>query len=351
MKARVPWLTLLLVVANLAMAFVVAFRPELMLEFGFVADQPSLRSAMTHSFVHQNVLHLLGNMLFLAAVGSYVEQAARPWKMAIVYLGGGWAGALVHWLLFRGAGGVGALVGASGSIAACIGFGAVRFWSSRIPVLGKLTAPAWTVAALWLLLQVVGMFVKIGDARGGTAFGAHLGGLVFGLLMSVALGASTDADRDFGHQQISEMEERSPAAKKLAAQQALARHPDDSRALTQLADACRQLGDKEEEVKALLHLLDVGLPPDNSRAVLRLEELYLLTTIDSRRRMRLTTDVNMDAALALLRSVATQKDDPERPQALLELASRKVPGTWAEHLLEDYPMDAATEIARARGLL
>ena len=68
--------TLILIVANLLAAFAVLGIPDLITKLGFHSDAPAVRSALTSLFIHANVVHLLGNMVFLAAVGAAVEMAS-----------------------------------------------------------------------------------------------------------------------------------------------------------------------------------------------------------------------------------------------------------------------------------
>ena len=86
-------MTLVLVAANLAVAFFAPFSP-MMANFAFDPFKPNLLSALTCLFLHDpsNILHLLGNMVFLAAVGPLVESSLGPTKFLVVYLVGGLAG-------------------------------------------------------------------------------------------------------------------------------------------------------------------------------------------------------------------------------------------------------------------
>ena len=74
-KSRLPIITLILIIANLFASFAVAFDPELVMDFGFNPRRPSFLTIFSGLFLHQNLLHLLGNMVFLAAVGAAVELA------------------------------------------------------------------------------------------------------------------------------------------------------------------------------------------------------------------------------------------------------------------------------------
>ena len=87
-------------------------------------------------------------------------------------------------------------LGASGAIAAVLGAYFVLY--PNTPVLGLLVVfpvriPAWAFLGFWFLYQLVeanfGLFSARSDG-GGTAFFAHVGGFVFGLVVARLLASS-----------------------------------------------------------------------------------------------------------------------------------------------------------------
>src|SRR4051812_40788838 len=70
--------------------------PRLIMEYGLWGSHPTLLTFFTHMFIHGGLLHLMGNMLFLWIFGSLIEDALRPWGLALLYLGGGFLAALAH---------------------------------------------------------------------------------------------------------------------------------------------------------------------------------------------------------------------------------------------------------------
>ena len=80
-------------------------------------------------------------------------------------------------------------VGASGFISGVIAGYAVLFPRAKLSfMLGRfifawLTLPAWVAFALWLILQIV--FSTIPQTGGGTAYIAHLGGAVAGIILAL----------------------------------------------------------------------------------------------------------------------------------------------------------------------
>ncbi|MGO9188384.1 MAG: rhomboid family intramembrane serine protease [Streptosporangiaceae bacterium] len=148
-------------------------------------------SWITAMFLHGGWDHILGNMLFLAIFGKNVEDAFG----SLLYLGFYFAAMMMQTamtLLFGAA--QDALVpelGASGAIAAVLGAYFVLYPGSRIrtwifPIF-LVRIPAWIFLGVWFLYQLIeasfGLFSASANG-GGVAFFAHVGGFVFGLLVT-----------------------------------------------------------------------------------------------------------------------------------------------------------------------
>jgi rhomboid protease GluP len=123
----------------------------------------------TSMFVHVNIMHLVGNMLFLFIFGLRAEEMFDTREYIIIYLLGGLAGSLLT-LLF-GPDMVSA--GASGAIFSI--YGAVTIYVRR--AIGQSILSA-LIFSFFLLLLSSGMGVNVL---------AHLGGLVVGLLIGYQL--------------------------------------------------------------------------------------------------------------------------------------------------------------------
>jgi membrane associated rhomboid family serine protease len=162
-RSRLPIVTLILIVANLAASFVVAFDPDLVIDFGFNSKSPSFLTVFTSLFLHQNLLHLLGNMVFLAAVGAAVELATGSARFMIVYLVSGLVGVCTHFLLTMSQAEPSIAIGASGSVAGCAAYYSVRYTRLKVPVAPKKGISVAMVTGVWLVLQLIGAFVHIGN--------------------------------------------------------------------------------------------------------------------------------------------------------------------------------------------
>jgi rhomboid family protein len=80
-------------------------------------------------------------------------------------------------------------IGASGAIAAVLGAFIVLYPTARIVSLALVfivRIPAWVYLGVWFLLQVVEAHTGLA-AGGGVAFFAHIGGFLFGVVVTRAL--------------------------------------------------------------------------------------------------------------------------------------------------------------------
>lgn len=315
----------------------------------FIPGQSDFVTAVLSLFSHQTLWHLLANLLFLAAVGAAVETTTGAWRYAVLYLGGGLVGLGAHAAVVSASGGKTGLIGASACVAACIGFAAVRYGAVKIPILPKVRVPVWSLVVVWVLLQVVG---AVTQSMGGIGFVAHLGGLLWGVLGSFVLNAPSAAAMSEAVAQLERMGERGIGAQRAALVHLVEANTRDAANWLRLAEHDRTLGETEEEIKALLQVVDHGDMHQLEQAVSRLEELNALGQLSPVKRMKLAQHALPTTKGALWRSVALgPSDERERPQALLELAAVDAQGPWIEILERDHPMDPATDLARRRGML
>ena len=151
----------------------------------------------TSMFMHGSWDHILGNMLFLAIFGKNVEDAYGHLRYLGFYIAGGFAATMTQTaitLLFgtAAAGRVPSL-GASGAIAAVLGAFFILYPTARIRTLVVIffvKIPAWVYLGGWFLYQLVeGRFglASASATGGGVAFFAHVGGFVFGALVTARL--------------------------------------------------------------------------------------------------------------------------------------------------------------------
>ncbi len=165
--------------------------------WGLVPTDPRPWAFVTTIFVHVGWLHLLGNLFMLFLAGPPLEDRwGRPLYAAFFVVGG--AAAAAFWMLLSIDVDL-PLIGASGAVAALFGAFMVRFWGSTIRLgyffigmgrvlRGTFNAPAGLLLAAWVAGEIWKAW--LGDRMGsvgGTAYWAHVGGFLFGVVGAAGL--------------------------------------------------------------------------------------------------------------------------------------------------------------------
>ena len=142
-------------------------------------------------FLHGSWGHILGNLWFLYIFGNNVEEAFGHVRYAIFYLASGLAAAALQ--VFAEPSSMIPMVGASGAISGVLGAYLVLYPRARVHNLvflgfwiTTIRLPAWVMLGYWIALQVLGG-VMARSGEGGTAFWAHIGGFVVGILMGFVM--------------------------------------------------------------------------------------------------------------------------------------------------------------------
>jgi membrane associated rhomboid family serine protease len=142
-------------------------------------------------FMHANILHIAGNMLFLWIFGNNVEDALGHLKYLAFYILGGIAALALQVAVAPGS--TAPTLGASGAIAAVLGAYILLYPRARVLTLviiifffTVIEIPAWIMLGIWFAEQAV--FGAVGfttptGSGGGVAYFAHIGGFAFGLLL------------------------------------------------------------------------------------------------------------------------------------------------------------------------
>jgi membrane associated rhomboid family serine protease len=346
--------TLLLLAGNLAAAFAVIMVPDFVSTYGFKTSDPTVATAFSSLFLHANLLHLLGNMLFLAAVGASVELATGSFRYLLVFFLSGLCGVLAH--TFFATGDTEPLIGASGCVAGLIGYYSARYLGLKVPVAPRFSVSVAAVTGVWLVLQVLGMVVHL-NADSSVSYWSHLGGLACGLVLSVVFRTPDLGQRTLSRQRLDEMNQSSPALRLEAAKQHLAQHPGDLRGCREWAEAARTMDDSAEETTALIATLRIM--PDHAASLARLCDLGCINRFPILERRQIADRIKRnepDVAATLLRSVLSEPVDcPQRPEALLELiklrweSNHKEALEYLQELSEKYPHHGALEVVRRMG--
>jgi len=201
---RVPWVTWLLLLANVVVFFYqTSMGDAAMLAFVMrwgavpvrvihpVAYPWSLLTLFTSIFLHGGWLHLFSNMLYLWIFGDNVEDVLGHGGFLLFYVMAGVLAGLAQVLSMPWA--TVPAIGASGAIAGVLAVYLVFFPTAPVRVLvpGLMfmhvtRLPAALVLLMWFLLQLFNGFLSLGVqtmATGGVAWFAHIGGFVVGLIV------------------------------------------------------------------------------------------------------------------------------------------------------------------------
>lgn len=143
---------------------------------------PAELTMVSSLFLHGNVLHLLGNMLFLWIFGDNVEDSMGHGRFAVFYLLCGAAAALTHAIVEAGSNEP--LIGASGAISGVLGAYLMLHPHVKVLVLiifpFTLHLPAYLLIGGWLAVDVYNAATATDTA---VAWWAHIGGFVAGALL------------------------------------------------------------------------------------------------------------------------------------------------------------------------
>lgn len=147
-------------------------------------DSARFSGVITHQFVHADLLHLLGNMLFLWVFGNNVEDRLGRVRFLPFYLLCGLLAALGQALTDPSS--TAPLIGASGAISGVLGAYLVLFPRARVlTIVGiiPLKIPAWLVLGAYIAFQFLYVGDEAQEGGGGVAYWAHIVGFIAGLAL------------------------------------------------------------------------------------------------------------------------------------------------------------------------
>lgn len=151
-------------------------------------DEPRLFQFFTYQFLHADLFHLGGNMLFLWLFGSAVNAKMGHVPYLLFYLAGGQAAAIGFLINHDNP-----MVGASGAIAAVTTAYLALFPRSRITVLywwffiGTFELPSMIMIVFKMIIWDNILAPQFGGGLSNVAFDAHLAGYAFGLVSTCCL--------------------------------------------------------------------------------------------------------------------------------------------------------------------
>lgn len=144
---------------------------------------------ITYMFMHADILHLAGNMLFLWVFGDNIEDAMGHVRFLIFYLLCGAFAGLAHVYMSPDPASASVpLIGASGAVSGCVAayimlHPKVKLWVLILRVIPFQVTAFWALGA-WIIMQFVMALMPQTDA---VAWWAHNGGLLAGVVLIVLM--------------------------------------------------------------------------------------------------------------------------------------------------------------------
>ena len=146
---------------------------------------PAPVTLITSMFLHANLMHVFGNMIFLFVFGDDIEEVLGHWRFLVFYLACGIGAALTFVLSDLSS--TTELIGASGAIAGVISAyllyrPCAKVWCllNIIP----LHLRAYWIIGGWLIVQATEALMGVQD---GVAYWAHIGGLITGAILFIVM--------------------------------------------------------------------------------------------------------------------------------------------------------------------
>jgi len=154
-------------------------------------DKPSFITLFTHQFLHADLSHLFGNMVFLLLTGFAVEAALGHARFLIYYLISGLGAGLLFTFTHSLSGGAGThLIGASGAISgvmamylALFRFRKIEFFYWVFVFTGYFRAAAVIILPAYILKE---LYMLLFTDGANVAYTAHIGGFLAGAALVLA---------------------------------------------------------------------------------------------------------------------------------------------------------------------
>ncbi|HVF46080.1 MAG TPA: rhomboid family intramembrane serine protease [Pyrinomonadaceae bacterium] len=138
---------------------------------------------LSSMFMHGDIMHIFGNMMFLFVFGDNLENLLGHIRYGVFYIVCGFAAAISQILMDSGS--IIPMLGASGAVSGVLGGYILLFPQRQVRAVifhFLTTVPAFVALGLWIVYQVVLGYLS-SSATGGVAYAAHIGGFIAGLAL------------------------------------------------------------------------------------------------------------------------------------------------------------------------
>jgi len=149
----------------------------------------NLHTLFTSLFLHADIFHIGGNMLYLYIFGDNIEDFLGHLRFLLFYFVCGLVADLAHILSIASSAGLQIpTLGASGAISGVMGAYILLYPRSRIQtliftiVITVVSVPAVFFLGFWFILQLLYTWLGMG---GNVAYWAHIGGFVAGIVLGM----------------------------------------------------------------------------------------------------------------------------------------------------------------------
>lgn len=149
----------------------------------FQTPLPVYFNFLSSMFMHGDIMHIFGNMLFLWVFGDNLENLLGHIRFAAFYIVCGIAAALAQVVMEPGS--AIPMLGASGAISGILGGYLVLFPQRQVRALifsFLTTVPAFVALGLWIGYQILSGYLAPAG-QGGVAYAAHIGGFIAGVVL------------------------------------------------------------------------------------------------------------------------------------------------------------------------
>ncbi len=149
----------------------------------YASPLPVYFNFISSMFMHGDIMHIFGNMMFLFIFGDNLEDLLGHIRYIVFYLVCGFAAAAAQILM--GPDSIIPMLGASGAISGVLGGYLLLFPNKPVKAIifnFLTTVPAFVALGIWIVYQlVIGYLTPAGT--GGVAYAAHIGGFFAGLAL------------------------------------------------------------------------------------------------------------------------------------------------------------------------
>lgn len=149
----------------------------------FGSPLPVYFNFLSSMFMHGDIMHIFGNMMFLFIFGDNLENLLGHVRYAVFYIVCGVAAAAAQ--IIMGPDSIIPMLGASGAISGVLGGYLLLFPNKPIKAIifnFLTTVPAFVALGIWIVYQlIIGYLTPAGT--GGVAYAAHIGGFFAGLAL------------------------------------------------------------------------------------------------------------------------------------------------------------------------